>query len=1057
MSSSLKRSARPKRLATVVLSITLTLFPWLGHGTQVSAQAPASGLRASGRETPEAADLSFTTATLRSGGVTIEWRSSDKSNLGFNIYRLEAGQPRRLNGQIIGGAIFFGSKHVSQQSEYSYSWFDPSGTADSSYYLESASLSGRLTLHKSIIAVSNTSQRKSSRNSGSLASNRVAPPEDEIDERSQTGFPASLQQLKSPAGILDDQWAVVAQSALKIYIKRDDWYRVTQEQMAATGFNPATDISKLSLFVDGRELAIRTNKSNGPLGPGDYIEFYARAVDTPTTDTRVYYLIAGTVAGKRLGNEPSDISPVDMRAMSSNALPANAQPWLGGLFRFLNGADASSQTPATRTVAEPPLRVASSSASIEPVGGVGPYITNSSNAAVERQAETVGPGTDAAEVDLAATKNPNPIEGASAPSPVKKNNRRKKRKNDRAPKTRQNHAVLGPAFAAPSFGYTLQLKERYRNDAAAFNPVYYTALLNGDVENYFGRVIGGAPVVQKLSASNIEYAAPEPASLEVALQGVLGQFFNHTVNVEVNGTQVATLNFGPVDHLVQTVNVPATLLVNGVNTVTFKKASSGDICLVDYLRLTYPHSYRADKPPGRIGAETNLRKNASLRFYLDSAASVNVDGFQAPSILLLDITDPANLKASHPLVTPSGSWYSIAVPTDPTSSGVRTFYALQDGRFETPAAFSLNQPSTLNSATNSADMVIVAHKSLIASAAPLVSLRQSQGMSVSAVDIEDVYDEFSYGAHGPQAIKDFLLRAKSSWASPPKYVIFLGDASLDPRSYEAIGDFDLVPTKLVDATYNETASDDWLTDFDNDGIFDIPSGRLPVRTPAEAALAISKIVNFLPANVPQSALMVADDHTNPPYYFNFEQASDELAVFLPASITVQKVYRRLQPSICVARANIINAMNQGVAVVNYSGHGNVNVWAGNCPDPLPGNPGHSLPMFQTTDAQGLQNTNRLPLVIVTNCLNGYFQDPRLEGIAEGFIKAQSGGAVAVFASSGETIPDGQHEMSKKLYSLIYGGQSIALGDAIKTAKGFTFDIDVRRTWIFFGDPSMKIR
>jgi hypothetical protein len=65
--------------------------------------------------------------------------------------------------------------------------------------------------------------------------------------------------------------------------------------------------------------------------------------------------------------------------------------------------------------------------------------------------------------------------------------------------------------------------------------------------------------------------------------------------------------------------------------------------------------------------------------------------------------------------------------------------------------------------------------------------------------------------------------------------------------------------------------------------------------------------------------------------------------------------------------------------------------------------------------------------------------------------------VATFASSGLTLPDGQHEMSEQLYILIYGAQPIALGDAIKIAKGSTTDIDVRSTWIYFGDPSLKIR
>jgi hypothetical protein len=78
-------------------------------------------------------------------------------------------------------------------------------------------------------------------------------------------------------------------------------------------------------------------------------------------------------------------------------------------------------------------------------------------------------------------------------------------------------------------------------------------------------------------------------------------------------------------------------------------------------------------------------------------------------------------------------------------------------------------------------------------------------------------------------------------------------------------------------------------------------------------------------------------------------------------------------------------------------------------------------------------------------------------MSEAFLKAPGGGAVAAFASSGLTFPDGQHQMSEQLYTLLYGAQPIALGDAIKIAKGATSDIDVRRTWIFFGDPSIKIR
>ena len=106
---------------------------------------------------------------------------------------------------------------------------------------------------------------------------------------------------------------------------------------------------------------------------------------------------------------------------------------------------------------------------------------------------------------------------------------------------------------------------------------------------------------------------------------------------------------------------------------------------------------------------------------------------------------------------------------------------------------------------------------------------------------------------------------------------------------------------------------------------------------------------------------------------------------------------------------------------------------------------------------GLTNGNKLPLVIVMDCLNGYFVAPAIDCISESLMKAPNGGAVATFSSSGLTIPTGQHEMGQRLFQLLYGGQPITLGDATRHAKAATTDVDVRRTWILFGDPTMKIR
>jgi hypothetical protein len=585
--------------------------------------------------------------------------------------------------------------------------------------------------------------------------------------------------------------------------------------------------------------------------------------------------------------------------------------------------------------------------------------------------------------------------------------------------------------------------------------LYFANVLNGDKDNFFGPVVSSSSLSKTLTISNLRQVSQAPAQLEVALQGVNAT--NHLVTVELNGYTLGTMSFFALENPVQTFNVPVWQLQNGINTVKLT-AGPSDLSLVDFLRITYPHTFRTEA--------------GTLKFSLAKTESVKVEGFETRNVQLIDYSDPFAVSVTkltgavgdcgkgRVCISAQRTGYAITVPIGSASSPpTRLLYAIPNGAAEQPAALSLNQPSSLNLTNNAADYLIIAHKNFIPNLAPLLTLRQSQGFTTKVVDVEDTYDEFGYGVHGPQAVKNFLARAASSWATRPRYVIFAGDASLDPRNYTANpgGSFDFVPTKLVDATFNETSSDDWLADFDNNGIADIPVGRLAARTGAEINLLVSKIVNFSPANVPQNALLIADDHTNPPYPFNFEEADDQVAAMLPG-MGIEKVYRRIDStsawtinclnqggSDCSVRAHIRAKFNEGQALANYSGHGNVDTWAGG--------------QFSASEAFALTNGNKLSFVVVMDCLNGYFQDPNLQSMAEQFMKAPAGGSVAAFASSGLTVPEGQHAMSSSLYTLVYanGAPPIALGDAIKSAKGATNDIDVRRTWIFFGDPAMKIK
>jgi Peptidase family C25 len=63
----------------------------------------------------------------------------------------------------------------------------------------------------------------------------------------------------------------------------------------------------------------------------------------------------------------------------------------------------------------------------------------------------------------------------------------------------------------------------------------------------------------------------------------------------------------------------------------------------------------------------------------------------------------------------------------------------------------------------------------------------------------------------------------------------------------------------------------------------------------------------------------------------------------------------------------------------------------------------------------------------------------------------------VWASSGFTDAQPQAFLNQALLAKLAQNPSQPLGNAILAAKSAVTDADVRRTWILFGDPSMRLQ
>ncbi|HEX3083108.1 MAG TPA: hypothetical protein VHP99_01190, partial [Pyrinomonadaceae bacterium] len=87
-------------------------------------------------------------ATFASHGVLVEWTSDFENQiLGFNVFRISRGQRLQVNASLIAGPTM-----VFQGRSPSFAWFDPTGTADSTYEVESIGLHGESLLVTGAVA-----------------------------------------------------------------------------------------------------------------------------------------------------------------------------------------------------------------------------------------------------------------------------------------------------------------------------------------------------------------------------------------------------------------------------------------------------------------------------------------------------------------------------------------------------------------------------------------------------------------------------------------------------------------------------------------------------------------------------------------------------------------------------------------------------------------------------------------------------------------------------------------------------------------------------------------
>ncbi len=387
---------------------------------------------------------------------------------------------------------------------------------------------------------------------------------------------------------------------------------------------------------------------------------------------------------------------------------------------------------------------------------------------------------------------------------------------------------------------------------------------------------------------------------------------------------------------------------------------------------------------------------------------------------MFDITSPLAISQLSGTIRQENTGYGITLGLPPAAGQERTLLVFSDDQISPPSALAFHKPASLAGRSLGSQMVIITHPDFEATLAPLVNLHESRGESVQVVTIDEVFDAFNYGERSPFAIRAFLQNAESQWTRNPQYLLLVGDASLDPRNYLGLGDFDFVPTRIIETAAFKTATDDWFSDFKQNGFGTIATGRLPVRTSSDAALVVSKIVKYekgLGANAGnQQALLIADQNIGA----DFTTATKFAATDLPSSLQPVELFADgLDPS--VVQQQVVSALNAGPLLVNYSGHGSVEQWS-------------FADFLDNNSASALTNGDQLSVYLLMDCLNGFFHDVYSTSLAETLLLAPNGGAAAVWASSGFTNQPPQASMNQAVLQILKSNPSTPLGERDPSSK-----------------------
>ncbi|MGQ0722448.1 MAG: C25 family cysteine peptidase, partial [Candidatus Eiseniibacteriota bacterium] len=466
-------------------------------------------------------------------------------------------------------------------------------------------------------------------------------------------------------------------------------------------------------------------------------------------------------------------------------------------------------------------------------------------------------------------------------------------------------------------------------------------------------------------------------------------------------------------------------------------------------------------------------------------------------IFLLDVTD------QHDVVRLTG-YFTLPVPgttnlwdvsfSDPGQAGTRWYVATTLEGVLPLAAPEIVQLAGLRSPANGAEYVVIYHPRFQEGAERLAAIRRDlpgAGLSTLAVNINDVYNEFSWGQVDPVAVRDFLaFTFAGNWqGGGPVYVVLVGDAAYDTKQFLAGSPENLLGTytgRYRTEPFVQYTSGDNINFYPTDDFFgyletadyalgaqlglDIAIGRYPVKQPEDFDLLLDKLDEYTkyesPGQWQNRMIMAADDErtlvdtAREPWHT--QQVETLARERVPSAIDKVKVYLTEYPRNDFGKKpdgqdTFIDEFTRGALMVTYTGHGDQNTLA-------------QEEVFVAQKVAELLNEDRYSVFSTFSCTVSRYDLLSGDSMTELLLAHPDGGTVTTFSSAGLVFPQQSSILNQEWLGAMFGTpypintyaravHSIGLSALWAKAIISTTVSDRQNCekYVLLGDPALEVR